>query len=354
LRISRHTVRWAAPILGLAVVAAGVWLFVFRESPADRVGRLMNAAKEAVDLFEYTRAELLIQEAIQRMPNSPLLHHNLATVLVRDEKWDAAREEFARAAALYGPEANEVRAEELFQVAQIDVHQGHLENAAGALEQAIVSHPQRAPLHTQLIDLQLSLQNVAGADSSTRRFLRLCGRTPDNLTAVARVHYRRNSWKMSLELAQAAAQANDSLIAAHVLVAKSYWKMGHAAEGLRYLEGPMARYPTAVDLWVARASLDVGVARYDDGLRSVDRALQIHPHHYDAHRTRLMVLFAANRLQEALQQAQLCRSMVSSEDEKHFLDSMIARIGRRMRGEPDPRINEMGAADGAAEGGKKP
>src|SRR5262245_23782053 len=152
--------RWAAPILGLAVVAVGVWLFAFRESPEDRVSRLMNQAKEAADLYEYARAEQLIQEAVQRLPNSPLLHHNLATVFVRDEKWDAAREEFARAAALYGPEANEVRAEELFQIAQIDVQQGHLENAVGALEEAILSQPQRAPFHTQLLDLHVSPRNT--------------------------------------------------------------------------------------------------------------------------------------------------------------------------------------------------
>ena len=343
-------VRWGAPILGLVAVAAGVWIFVFRESPGDRVARIMTEAKEAVDLYEYDRAEQLMQEAIRTMPNNALLHHNLATVYGRDEKWDAAREEFANAAALYGPEANEVRAEEYFQISEIDSHQGRFEDATRALEQAIASHPVRGSLHTRLIDLQLSLQNLAGADSSTSRFLRLCGRTPENLVAVARVHYRRNSWKLSLELAQAAAQADDSLIAAHVLVAKSYWKMGHAADGLRYLEGPLARYPTAVDLWVARGSLDVDLSRFDDGLASIDRALQIHPRHYDAHRARLMVLFTANRLPEAMKQAELCQTMASSEDEKRFLNAMMGRIGRRMRGEPEPKFEQTWAT----EGGKKP
>jgi len=335
----RRRAAWIGPLGLLALVAVALWYFAFRDTPSRRVERIVGEAREALALFEYGRAEELLRRALEEFPDSPVLHHNLGILHLKQERYEAAREEFARAAESYGPEANEVRAEEYFQLAQIDVRMRRFPEAERVLENAIAAHPTRAPLHTWFIDLQLGfLRNPAQADSSTRRFLRLCGRTPKNLGDAAMVHYRRRSYQTSTALALEAAQAADTLLAAHVLVAKSYWKAGRSEEGLRYIAAPLQRYPRAPELWAARGSLEIGAARYDDAIRSLDRALEIDPRHYESHRAKMMALFNANRLEEALAQAEVCLEMADREQEKYFVEQQMSRIRSRMRGEKEERV----------------
>jgi tetratricopeptide (TPR) repeat protein len=335
----RRPSAWFGPLAVAAGVAVAVWYFGFRDTRSERVTRIVGEAREALALFEYARAEDLLRRALAEFPDSAVLHHNLGALYVRQDRYEAAREEFVRSAELCGPEANEVRAEEYFQAAQIDLRLRRYPDAERALQKAIAAHPARALLHTQLVDVQLSfLRNPARADSSTQRFLRLCGRTPDNLRDAARVHYRRGSYAVSTALALAAAQAADTMMAAHVLVAKSYWKSGRSEEGLRYLEGPLARYPEAAELWSVRGNLEIGRGRYDDALRSLDRALELDPRHYETQRTKMIALFNADRFEEALAQAELCKELTRSEGERNFLDQEMERIRRRLRGEKEERV----------------
>ena len=276
--MNRKTLSWLGPLALLVVVVAGVWYFVFRESPLQRVDRIMTQAHTAMGLYEFKKAEQLVLEAIEILPRSPVLRHDLAVVYLKQERLDDARSAFARAALLHGPEANEPRAIEYFQVADIDVKQGRHADAERALEMAIAAHPTNRILHTRLIDLQLGfLENPARADSSTRRFLRLCGPTPENLFDAARVHFRRKSVLGAAQLARQAALRADTLVAAHALVGRAFWRAGLPDSGLAYLEGPLQRYPDDVELWVVRGSLLIGAARYDEALQSLSRALDLEP-----------------------------------------------------------------------------
>ncbi|UCE02088.1 MAG: tetratricopeptide repeat protein [Candidatus Latescibacterota bacterium] len=330
----RAVFAWVGPLLLLASVAAGVWFFVFRESASDRVDRLVGEAREAMELYEYGRAELLLLEAIDTIPESAQLHHNLGALYVRMERWEDARLAFETAASLVGsdPNANEVLAEEYFQLASMNIRLNRYEEAELALENAIAARPTHKILHTRLIDLQLGyLGKPELADSSTSRFLRLCGGTPENLRDAAWIHYRRNSFKPAIELAGAAAQEVDSMIAAHVIVAKSYWKAQLLDDGLAYVAGPLQRYPDEPALWVAKGSLQIGRGRYDEALESLDRAIEIEPSRYEAHQARMMEFFNANRLQESMEQARICYEMTENENERRFLQSHIHRIQERMR-----------------------
>ena len=339
----RALLPWLVPLLLLAGVGGGIWWFVLRDTPAKRVERIMTEARAAYDLFEYTRTEQLLLQARDMIPagakGSDLnvgVHHNLGMLYRKQERWDEARDAFLHAASLCGPDANEVRAEELFQVAQIAIHLNHPVPAGQALEAAIEAHPTRNTLHLSIIDLQLGyLKQPALADSSLRRFVRLCGRTPENLRDVASIYFRRKFYADSLLLSKSAATAVDTMITAHVIVAKSLWRMGRAQEGLEYLEGPMTRYPQAVPLWTVHASLLVGAGRADEAVQSADRAIEIAPNDYDAHRVRMMALFNANRLDDALAQAMTCRKMTGNTNEAHFLESMMARIRSRQQGKDD-------------------
>ena len=351
---SRPLLAWLLPLFLLLAVGVGVWWFVLRDTTSKQVERLVGEARAAFELFEYTRAEQLLLQARDMIPPGAKgsdmnvgVHHNLGILYRRQERWDDARKALVQAAALCGPEANEVRAEELFQVAQIDLHTGKAPAAAPVLEAAITAHPTRNDLHLALIDLHLGyLKQPAVADSCLQRFLRLCGKKPENFRDAARIYFQRRFLNDSLLLARGAAQAADTMVTAHVIVGKSLWRMGRSEEGLEYVSGPLARYPESVPLWTVRASLLIGSKRFDEAVQSVDRGLTLNPNDYDANVVRMMALYNAKRWQEALDQVDVCLRLTKNANEGHFLQSMRARIDRGRQGLLDPPSS---AREGAPE-----
>ncbi len=331
--MNRKVLSWLGPLALLGVVVAGVWFFVFRESSLQRVDRIMTEAREAMGLYEFKKAEQLVLDAIDILPHSPVLQHDLAVVYLRQERLDDAKAAFVRAASLHGPDANEPRAIEYFQIADIDVKQGRYEDAERALEMAIAAHPTRRILHTRLIDLQLGfLEKPARADSSTRRFLRLCKPTTQNFFDAARVHYGRKNMLMAAALAKQAAAQADTLIQAHALTGRALWRAGRPDSGLAYLEGPLDRYPHEAELWVVQGSLYIGAERYDDAMRSLQRALEIDPDNYEAQRARMMGLFMAERYDESLAAAEVCARLTDNEDEQRFLRMHVNRVREILAG----------------------
>lgn len=336
--MNRKVLGWLGPLVLLAVVVGGVWYFVFRESRSERVGRLMTEAGRARELYEYKKAEQLILEAIEISPDAPLLYNALAVIYVTQERLDDARGAFARAAFLCGPQANEVRADMYGKVADLDVKLGRYADAEGALEMAIGSHPTRRDLHTRLIDVQVGfLENQARADSSTRRFLRLCSPTPENLYDAARLYFARDAWLGAAELAKQAALRADTLIVAHTLVGNAYWRAGWPDTGLAYIEGPLERHPDAAELWVMRASLEIGAKRPEAALESLQRALELDPNSYTAHRARMMALYNAERYEESLAESDVCYALTESDDEKRFLRMHANRVREILEGRPPGR-----------------
>ena len=340
----RSMLLWLVPLLLLLGVGGGIWWFVLRDTPKKRAERVLAEARAAYDLFEYDRAEKLLLQAREMIPTGAKgsgmnvgVHHNLGLLYRRLERWEEARDAFMKAATFCGPDANEVRAEELFQVALIEIYLGHTGPAGDALRAALEAHPTRPVLHLSLIDLQLGyLKRPTAADSCLQDFLRLCGRAPENLRDAAQIYFRRKFMPDALILAKAAAAAQDTMISAHVLVAKAYWRSGRSQEGLEYLEGPLTRYPQSVVLWSTKASLLVGAGRFDEAVQTADHALTLAPDDYETHRARMMALYNGNRHQEAIDEAMVCRKMATNPNEIHFLESMLARIHARQQGKPEP------------------
>ena len=116
--------------------------------------------------------------------------------------------------------------------------------------------------------------------------------------------------------------------------------------GRRGCHDRVQRHPEALPLWTANASLLIGAARYDDALRSIDRALALDPDDYDSHRVRMMALYNAKRYEETLQEAMICRRLTKESQEIHFLESLMARVRSQMQGQAD-------RPSSAAEGGQR-
>jgi tetratricopeptide (TPR) repeat protein len=341
--VNKRVFGWLGPVALLVVAAAGVWHFVYREDPHVRVRRIVAEARVHLDYFEYQKAEQQVLEAIDILPEMSSLHHDLAIIYLRQGRLEDARAAFARAASLCGPDENEKRAAEYFQVAEIDVKQGRYEDAERALELGIAAAPTQRLLHTRIIDLQLGLlKRPARADTSTRRFLRLCQPTARNLFDAARLHFGRNSFLGAATLAREAALRADTMIVAHALVGASYWRAGYPDTGLAYIEGPLERYPEAAGLWLARGLLLIGAKRIDAALESLDRSLELRPNNYDAHRARMMAFYNAKRYEESLAEADVCFGLTDSEDEQRFLRAHVSRVRAIMDGTQTHRLGDEG------------
>ena len=341
---------WIAPTLLLGVVALGIWYFVFRDERPGQIDELVSQARDAMVTFEYGRAELLLLDAIALAPGNGLLHHNLAVTYLRQGRQAEARRSFETAITLYPPEANQVRAEENWQLAQLDFSESRWRDAETHLVRAIVEHPTLGLYHHRLIDLQLSaLAQKAAADSSTMRFLKFCGTTPANLGDAAKIHFKRKSYESAITLAQQAVSLSDTMIAAHAIMARSYWRSGYMDKALETLAEPLMRYPTAVELWVVKGSVLVGLRRTEEALEALDYALQLDADDYDANVARMMALFVVGEYDEATEQANRCSEMTEDENELRFLRGQIGRFEQAKQGLISPDSLSAGSYEASPE-----
>jgi len=318
---------WLLPLLVVAAVGGGVWWFVFRESAEERGQKLLDAAAIAMRTQDFATAEKRLLEVLKIQPDNGLLHHNLGVLYFQQRRLPEARAQFETAAKTHGPQANEVRAEEYFQLATLSYLEKNWPQAARELNLAIESHPQRAQLHTRLLDLQVGrIQDLAAADSTVERFVRLCGPTAENFESAAFVYYQNKIYPRAESLAREATAASDSAYGAYALIARSLWRQGKLKDGLKSLEAPLARHPAAAELWVAQGLLLAEAGKTEAALAAADRVLQLNPREYEGHKLRQKVLGEMSRLPEALQEIEIALQLTQDPGERRLLTSQQAAI----------------------------
>lgn len=311
---------WLLPLAVVVAVAGGVWWFVFRESMEEKGQRLLDAAAIAMKTQDFATAEMRLQEVLKMQPDNGLLHHNLAVLYFQQKRLPEARAQFQAAAKTHGPQANEVRAEEYFQLATLSYLEKNWPQAAQELTLAIESHPQRAQLHTRLLDLQVGrLGDLAAGDSTVARFVRLCGREANNLESVAYVYYQNKQYDRAEQMAREATAVSDSAYVAYGLIARSMWRQGKLRDGLKSLDTPLERHPGAAILWVARGLLLAEDSKQEEALAAADRALQLNPQEYEAHKLRQKVLGEMSRLPEALKEIEIAMRLTQDPAEQRLL-----------------------------------
>jgi tetratricopeptide (TPR) repeat protein len=322
---------WILPIVVLAAVLVGVWYFVFRATPEERADRLMKEARLAMQTQDYVTAEDRLQSALRLTPGNGVLLHNLGILYLQQNRLADARNAFERAAESHGPQASQLRAEELFQLATISYLEKNWAQAADELERAIAADPTREQLHGRLLDLQLGrLEDRVAADSTAARFLRLCGRTPRNLYDIGLLYYQNGVYDVAADRARAAVAMQDSLVEAHALLARALWKSDRIQEGLKSLQGPMQRYPKAPELWIAQ-SLLLGEGRSrDDALAAADRAVALAPNDFEAHQARQKALALLGRYQEASQEIDVARRLTQDPGQLRMLQTQQGLLKRMM------------------------
>jgi tetratricopeptide (TPR) repeat protein len=241
-------------------------------------------------------------------------------VYLEQKRYPEARSYLERAAAAHGPEAAAVRAEELFQLASVSYAEKKWEQAASELQEALVADPHRPLLYTRLLDLQLGrAPDPAGAESTTVRYLRLCGRSGMNLRDAALVHYQNRAYAESERLARQAVGVADSLVDAHALVVRSVWKQADASKALVELAGPLERYPRSAELWSLRAFLLIDTGARTQALAAADRAVELAPRSFEAHQSRQKALALHGRLDEAMREIEITRGITNDPEEQRIL-----------------------------------
>lgn len=311
-RPARRLPGWVAPIALLLVVAVAVWWFVFRESKEERGTRLLDQARKAMQAQDYATAEAHLQSAIELAPQNGLLLHNLAVLYLKQNRLAEARSAFERAVVTYGPDASEVQAEDLFQLATISFTEKKFPQAAAELERAIAAHPTRSQLHARLFDLQLGrLEDPTAAENTLSRWLRVCGRTPRNIEDAAFIFYQHQHYDDAATLAGQAAGLQDSFVEAHAMRARALGRGGRGREALESLRGPLQRYPKSPELWVAQSIVLVDVGSGREGLAAADRAVALAPKDFEAHQARQKALSATGQLEEALKEIEVARELTT-------------------------------------------
>jgi len=288
-------------VLGAALVSGAAVYLVLRPSREERITRQLAAARRALDQQDYGRAERLLRKAIRSAPDNGVLQHNLAVLYARQNRIAEARTAFEAAARAHGPAAQEVRAEEYFQLASLSVAERKWDQAAGELQQAIAAHPGRALLYARLLDLQLgALEQPAAADSTLVRYLAACGRSPENLVAAGHVYFQNRGYARAADLAREALAAADTSVEARALLATALARSARGPEALRLLDDGIARRPGDATLWIARASVDMFLELRPEALRDTERAVQIAPQDFEARLLHVQALGGLGRLDDAL------------------------------------------------------
>ncbi len=311
---------WLVPVLVVLAVATGVWWFVFRESKDEKSDRLVAAAGAAMKAGNLTDAEANLTKALALQPKNGVLLHNLGVIYVQQRRLPEARAVFQRAAQSDGPQANQVRAEEFLQLAQISYAEKNWPQTASELEQAIAEDPQRSMLHTRLLDLQLGRMNdQVAADSTASRFLRICGRTARNYEDVAFVYYQNKQFVLCSQLAQRATALEDTAYGAYSLAARAMWRQGQVPQGLTYIDAALRRHPSVVSLLVTKGLLLLEVGHRDQALAVSDQALRLAPRDYSVHQLRQKVFANFGRLDKALEEVDIARELTQDPDEQRTL-----------------------------------
>lgn len=306
----RAVLTWIPAAVLLVAIGGAAFYYVFRESDAERLRRLVEEGRRAMEVNDFATTQARLEEALAKAPNDAILLHNLAVAYARQNRIEEARNHFERAARAHVPEANELRAEEYLQLATLSVQEKAWERAMEELRQAIAAHPTGEIYHARLLDLQLGPGgSAAGADSVTAQFLRLCGPSAANLSAAAYVHYRNRSYPSAEALAREAIALSDSAWDAHATLARSLGQTGRPAEGLRHLDAVLERQASVPDLWVAKTQLHLKREMRDEALAAADRAVQVGPRDVETHRVRQLALGALGRYDEAIEELESARDL---------------------------------------------
>jgi tetratricopeptide (TPR) repeat protein len=309
-----------AATMTAVLTAVVIWWFSGRESAEVRADRDLAAAKRAMDVGNLATAEKHLLAAIESVPQSAMLRHNLGVLYLRQDRLTDARSAFEAAARAHAPEAGAVRAEEYFQLASISVKEKEWKRAEGELRNAILADPSRPLLHARLVDLQIgSLQDSSAAATSAAAFLRACGETPENLYHVGFIYSQHEDAVRAEAWARRAVARADTLERAHALIATSLAQQGRSRDALQYLETRLQEQPRSGELWIARARIAMTLGARADVVAAADRAVALMPNHFEARLVRMQALGGVGRLDEALAEAGRARALAAEEPQRRRL-----------------------------------
>jgi len=345
--------RWNRPALFAAAAtvpatALIVWWLAGRENAVEIADRALTEARRAMQVGDLATAESRLRTAIEKVPESGVLQHNLGVLHLRQNRTAEARAAFELAARAHGSEARKLRAQEYFELASISVGEASWKRAELELQEAIAADSSNGLFHARLLDLQLRhLKNATAAESTAARYLRALGDTAANLHDIGYVYFQQEEYGRAETWARKAVARDSTMTQAHALVAESLARQGRGAEAVNYLEPLLRRDPRNGELWIARAHVAMALKVRRDVLRAAERAVEASPNSFEAHLLRMRALASLGRLDEAMAVVVRARAAAADPMEHRRLRTEELNLQRALRIQRQFMVGRAGVDSGA-------
>ena len=178
---------------------------------------LGNVLADGSDLEE---AESAYRDGIERSPEDPLLHYNLALSLLRKDRYEEAELEFMRAAE-YG-KTGRIAALSHAHVGQIRFHKGRYASAADSLKKAVLLSPDSGRYHYNLGVVYLKMDHTDEALEEFRLAMEAGSSSSDLYRALAKVFRKQNQNSLAIQSLKKAVYSNPEDMEARFELAALY------------------------------------------------------------------------------------------------------------------------------------
>ena len=238
----------------------------------DKARQLFFDALRLFDSADYVNAELRLRDALSFAPGNASILTNLATVALRRDKFDAARD-FSAQALARTPD----NVEALLVLASCHAREEKFADALACCDKIIALEPRIAEVHSNRAQALNGLDRFAEALASCDHAIALQPRLAD-------AHTNRGNSLVRLKRHGEALDAFDQALRLKPALAEANLGRGNALCGLMRYEAAIAAYDLAIaarsDLvaaWLGRGAALAGMYSFKEADAALDRALAISP-----------------------------------------------------------------------------
>jgi protein O-GlcNAc transferase len=261
----------------------------------EKAKQLFFEALRFFDAADFANAELRLREALTFAPGNSSILTNLATIALRQEKFDEAGE--LAAAALAGNPRN---IEALMVLTSCHARKEQFAEALANYDRIIALEPRLAETHSNRAHALNALGRFAEALASCDRAIALQPRLADahNNRGNALVHLKR--YDEALAAFDAALRLQPTLAAAHLGRGNALFQLRRYDQALAAYEAAIAADRPLAAAWLGRAATLADLFRFDEADVALDQALALRPDLARAWLCRGNILRRRGRSTEAL------------------------------------------------------
>jgi tetratricopeptide (TPR) repeat protein len=242
---------------------------------AEKEQMELDAMYRAIELGDYISAESMLDRLVAGHPENrsyPVLH---AAVLLSLQKLDMAREVLTT--ELSGWPEN---LEALYALAELERFAGNTKAHRAAIEALIVKDPKNPTAQAAMGDINYEGKSYLKAEANYSAALAVAPQNLDALLGLARVKYRRDDMKGSLELLNKAVEAAPLEPLAYLDRSRVLYQLGRYQECEADLNSAIELAPDSPWNYVERGRLYLDTRRKDLALEDFNASIKLDPDYF--------------------------------------------------------------------------